>query len=311
MDLRDAYVFARGVSSLLPPERRAGHRLVWVRGASYASRILVAEGEGFAVVGRHSQCSVQLADDPFVALRHLLVRSVALPSGGVALRVVDLHTGSGFFLADGSQHTSVLAEGPVAFSVGEYAVVALPNGGPHEEGLPHELPALDHEGSRLAPEQLAALAEVMSPYRVHARPSMRSSRITSLPVPMLVGEPLSPNDGRSAASGRGRYELTLRRGDLQASLALTEMDLARGVIVGRSEKCISESLRRVTEMGTSRVHVLVVREGDAIHAYDLASTQGTYVGAKLALRVRLPEDGSTSLVLGSTPGAVEMAWRAG
>lgn len=311
MDLRDAYTFAHGLTSLVPHDDREGHRLVWMRGSTYASRLLVASGDAFVVVGRHTQCSVSLPEDPFVALRHLLVRSVALPSGGVALRVFDLHTGVGFFLADGSAQTSVLAEGPVAFSVGDYALVALPSGGAggasRDEALPKELPSLDHEGSALAREQLAALEHVMSPYRANARPSMRSSRITRLPMPVMVGEPPPQS---TATPGRRRYEISLSRRGASASVALTDAELARGVVIGRSEKCVSATLRRVTEMGTSRVHLLVVREGADIHAYDLASTQGTFHGKKPVSRARLPEQGTTALLLGTTPDAVQFGWRA-
>lgn len=310
VDLEHAYAFARGVVELAPPLTTPGHRFVWLRGASYASNTLFAAEDGFAVVGRHSNCGIPLADDPFVALRHVLARSVVLPSGALALRLFDLHTGTGFFLADGSRQTSVLAEGPVVFSVGEYAFVAIPQGVANApaEPLPVEAPPIELESSAHVRDQLAALDRAMSPYRVNARPSNRSSRITSLPPAVIVGEPLPPSLGRLAG---GRYELTLGRANVQASVTLTDEDLARGVVIGRSEKCHSEALRRVTEEGTSRVHVLVLREGSAISAYDLASTQGTYLGARRVRRARLPGSGSAMLILGNTKNAVCLAWRAG
>src|SRR5205823_834066 len=87
VNLREAYGFARGIARIQPnaPQNRAGHRLVWVRGTSFACTSLIASEEAFAVVGRHTQCGVVLPDDPCVALRHVLVRSIALPAGGVAL----------------------------------------------------------------------------------------------------------------------------------------------------------------------------------------------------------------------------------
>ena len=115
MNLREAYQFARGLGQM-QRETTNGHRIVWVRGTTFAASSLVENA--FAVVGRHTQCGVVLADDPFVALRHLLVRSIALPSGGLALRVFDLHTDIGFVLPDGSRQTSIFAEGPVAIGVG-------------------------------------------------------------------------------------------------------------------------------------------------------------------------------------------------
>ncbi len=272
VDLGHAYGFARGLVGLEADARPAGHRLVWVRGAAYASTLLDAGESSFAILGRHTSCSVQLADDPHVALRHLLVRSLALPSGSV-LAITDLHTDAGFRLADGSRHTSVLAEGPVVFSVGEYAVVALPAG--RDSACPGELPP---------------------------------PRITTMPMPAFVGDAMPPSVSRLAG---GTYALTLARDGHEATVSITEDELVRGVLIGRSEKCHSERLRRVTESGTSRVHVLVVREGSAIHAYDLASTQGTYIGASRVRRARLPAQGSAMLILGHTPSAVRLAWRAG
>src|SRR4051794_36919536 len=91
VDLRQAYVFARGVARIQADTAgQNGHRLIWVRGTSFGASTLVASDEAFAVVGRHTQCGVVLAEDPFVALRHVLVKSIALPAGGLALRVFDL-----------------------------------------------------------------------------------------------------------------------------------------------------------------------------------------------------------------------------
>lgn len=296
VDLRQAYVFARGIAKMQasPADQRPGHRLVWVRGGSFASRSLVAADDAYAIVGRHTQSDVVLADDPFVALRHLLVRSIVLPSGGVALRILDLQTHLGFVLPDGSRHTSIFAEGPVAVALGEYALVALPTE-THGDQLPGELPP---------PEMVA---NAMSPYRHNARPvSNRVSRITLMPRPVMIGEPLPPSLGRLASGGA--YSLTLQREGRSATVGLSEEDLSRGAIVGRSEKCCSELLRRITDVNTSRAHVLVLRDGPLVHAYDLASTQGTYQQGFPARRAVLADQG-TMLTLGRGDGAVRLWWQ--
>lgn len=269
--------------------------------------MLVAADEAFAVVGRHTQCSVVLPDDPFVALRHVLVRSIALPSGGVALRMLDLHTGMGFVLPDGSTRTAIFAEGPIAVGVGEYALVALPTESKGDE-LPGEMPAPVVDMPSAVRDQLQALAVAMSPYRVNARPVNRTSRITLMPSPVMVGEPLPPSLDR--LSSGGRHALTLVRGGRSATVQITEEDLARGVVIGRSEKCHAEMLRRITDENTSRVHVLVLREGTTIYAYDLASTQGTYVNGMPARRVVLAADGA-AVTLGRGDNAVRLFWQHG
>lgn len=307
-DLRQAYTFARSLARMPPLAQRAedngpGHRLVWVRGPSFASTSISANGEAFTVVGRHTQCGVVLPDDPSVALRHVLVRSVLLPAGGVALRVFDLHTDIGFVLPDGTRHTSIFAEGPIAIALGSYALVALPTESPGNE-LPGEMPAPVVDTPPDVRQQLEALAVAMSPYRVNARPLNRHSRITLMPCPVMVGEPMPQSLGRLTG---GRHAITLARGQRSATMSITDDDLVRGVMIGRSEKCHSEMLRRITDESTSRTHVLVLREGPMVYAYDLASTHGTYVNGMPTRRVALSDAGS-SVTLGRGDNAVHLAW---
>ncbi len=306
VDLRQAYGFARGVVQLQPAESGPGHRLVWVRGAAFSCSSLIASDDAFAVIGRHTQCELVLPDDPFVALRHVLVRSLTLPSGGVALRVFDLHTGLGFGLPDGTRHSSIFAEGPIAIAIGEYALVALPTETSGNE-LPGELPPPVMETPPHVREQLQALASAMSPYRVNARSSNRMSRITLMPRPVMVGEAMPPTLGRLATGGQ--YALTLSRAGRSATVTLSEEDISRGVMIGRSEKCHAEMLRRITDENTSRTHILVLREGGAVSAYDLASTHGTFVNGLPARRVRLFKSG-TSVSLGRGKNAVRLSWHA-
>ena len=306
-DLREAYAFARGVARMQPDllGGRAGHRFFWVRGAAFGACTVLAQSDAFVIVGRHTQCGIVLPDDPFVALRHLLVRSIALPSGGAAVRILDLHTQLGFLLPDGSRQTSIFAEGPVAIGVGEYALVGLPTES-RDDQLPNELPRPQVDTPAAVRDQIAAMEKAMSPYRANARPdSNRSSRITLMPRLVMIGEPLPPRLGRLA--GGGKWAITLEREGRSATISLSEEDLAGGVLIGRSEKCHSETLRRITDNNTSRVHVLVMREGAHVVAYDLASTQGTYQNNLPARRTDLADTG-TLLTLGRGDKAVRFFW---
>jgi hypothetical protein len=306
VDLRQAYTFARGIARIQPGNGHAtpGHRLVWVRGSAFACTTLVSAQDAFTVVGRHTQCGVVLPDDPFVALRHVLVRSIALPAGGVALRMIDLHTGIGFVLPDGSRHTSIFAEGPIAVGLGEYALVALPTES-HGDELPGEMPPPVVDTPSAVREEVQVLAAAMSPYRVNARPVNRTSHITLMSRPVMLGEPLPPSLGRLATGGR--YALTLARGGRSATVMVTDEDLVRGVVIGRSDKCHTEMLRRITDESTSRVHILIMREGPYVYAYDLASTQGTYLNGIPAHRVALADAGA-SITLGRGENYVRLIW---
>ena len=302
VDLHEAYKFAKACSGFAAVPQR-GHRLLWVNRGAFAAQTLAADAAAFAIVGRHTSCSFVVPEDPFVALRHLLVRSIALPSGGVALRLFDLHTDIGFVLPNGTQQTSIFAEGPVAIGIGEYALVALPTANGQ---LPDDMPEPTVHTPPKVKEQLAAMGEAMSPYRQNARPNPRASRITLMPSLMMVGEPMPQSLGRLASGGS--FAITLARAGRTATVKLTDQELDCGVIIGRSTKCHSEELRRITEEGTSRVHLLILREGAVVYAYDLASTQGTYMmsGAPIR-RVALPDNGAM-LTLGGTDQAVRFLW---
>lgn len=300
-DLDVAYAFARQVARQHEARMRGVYRVVWHHASGFGIVPLGIGGDAFAIVGRHTKCSVVLGDDPFLSLRHLLVRAYPLPSAGAAIRIVDLQTGIGFRLPDGSRHTSIVAEGPLALGIGAYALVILPPE-TREDALPQALPAPDirpesARGDRARPAQDGG------PYRANALPLNRASRITSLPQPIMVGEILPPALGRLAHGGS--YALTLERDGRSATVQLSLDDLSRGVIVGRSDKCHSEALRRITDVNTSRTHVLVVREGEAIVAYDLASTQGTFDAKTPIWRRVMPEAGQ-ALFLGRGRGQVRM-----
>jgi hypothetical protein len=309
VDLREAYALARGMVRMQPDALggQVGHHLFWVRGGAFGKTTLVARSDAFAIIGRHTQCKIVLPDDPFVALRHVLVRSLALPSGGVALRILDLHTSLGFVLADGSRQSSVLVEGPTAVAIGEYALIGLPTETPNDQ-LPEHLPPPRVEMPTSVREQMAALENAMSPYRANATSERnRTSHFTLMPRLVMMGEPIPPRLGRLATGGA--WSITLDRGRRSATMNVSEEDLAGGVVIGRSEKCHAENLRRITDTGTSRVHVLLLREGSDVVAYDLASTQGTWVGHRPAHRVALDPNG-TILTLGRGENAVRMTWRA-
>ncbi|MBX3227129.1 MAG: FHA domain-containing protein [Labilithrix sp.] len=302
-DLRAAYAFARGVVKSSPDTLggRSGHRIVFIRKAAFGGVPLVAHPDAFVVVGRHSQCGLVLHDDPFVSLRHLLVRSVGLPSGKVALRLLDLHTDMGFTLADGSRQSSVFAEGPVAVGLGEYAIVALPNESEDDE-LPNDLPTPVVE--ELPPRPAG------NPYREPAprsKGSNRLSRITLMPMSVVLGSQVpAANLGNLTSSSR--WAVTLERKGHTATVSVTAQDLVGGVVIGRSEKCISENLRRITDSCTSRLHVLFLREGEKVHAFDLASTHGISVEGTVVRHLEVSDHGAV-LLLGSGDTAVRCFWR--
>jgi hypothetical protein len=288
---------------------RAGHRLFWMRpdSAQPAGRAILPAHPAWdasVVVGSHRKCGIVFADDPSVALRHVLLRSIALPSGSVALRVIDLHTDLGFMLMEGTHQTSIFAEGPIAVAIGEHALVALPASAPidgrKDERFPTDLPPPETSTPLEVENQLAQMAQALGPYRANARP-LGWSRITLMPRLLMMGE------SHLGHAGGPSWTITLEREGRSAMQTVSEEDLAAGVVIGRSEKCHSEELRRITDDNTSRTHVLILREGEHICAYDLASTHGLFQAGAQARRIVLGATATFQLGRGSR--SVRVLWQ--
>jgi hypothetical protein len=233
---------------------------------------LLAEG-AFLVIGRHSQCTLQL-DDPNVSLRQLVVHW-SQESGVPLIRLWDLHTGRGFSTEDGRLTRAVAAERLLLGSVGRYTLAVLPIG-----------PEVPLDDPRLAwaslPERRFAAARLASE---RPRGGGRDSTDTHTLPPVVFGA--DPVLGRVA--GMMRVEGT----DGNTECRISEDQLERGLLFGRYERC---QLAMVGDHMLSRVHLMVVRVGEQLWAVDTASTNGTRRnGAPVSAS---PLQGAASLLLG-------------
>jgi hypothetical protein len=150
-----------------------------------------------------------------------------------------------------------------------------------------------------AHDRISLYAAPAGPYRGNARPSS-ASRVTLMPRLVIPGE-------RGLRSRPTAFALTLERGEESAMLGISEEELGRGIIVGRSMSGISERLGLVTTDVVSRTHLLILREQGSTHAYDLASTFGVF---RDDAPVRWTTLGRTaSLRLGRGSDAVRLLWR--
>lgn len=282
--LDDAYRRARTLDAT--PMNVPGVRLVWCNGPEIGWFNLAAHRRAYAVVGRHTRCDVVLPLDAAVALRHVLVRATVLDDGGIAVRVLDLRTGLGFHLDDDGERRALAAVGPLALRIGRYALVALPSGCQ----LPAERP-------------LTQIVDAPAMPTDSRRSSSRITSVTTLPPAPMLEDIL--RDVAAPAFAR----LTLRRGDLWASVDLPDSALDAGVLVGRADRCETR-LRSVLTESVSRVHVLLLREQGEIHAFDVASMQGVYADGQRVRRVRLPDRGGTLRLASKDPVLLEWHPRA-
>jgi hypothetical protein len=76
--------------------------------------------------------------------------------------------------------------------------------------------------------------------------------------------------------------------------------------VGRADKCETQ-LRPALTPSISRVHLLILREHGVVHAFDVASTQGTWGPDGRIRRVDLGDEHSLQL---ATKEPVTLYWQA-
>jgi hypothetical protein len=292
------------------PPKAPGFRVYWARTNGMGWTDLAAPGE-YAILGRHSECDGLLGNEPTLPLRHLLATTVPL-ADGLALRLLDLQTGTPFYLDDGTPRRSLVVSGSVAISVGEQTVGAVPieetDGVPKLALGPLYRPKVTD--ARSSQSMMAAPVPTQEqPYRSAApvpAPGLGPGRltlVTSMPpprsfadlAPFRASQVLELGEDRSwppAAVAR----IVVQRGTLMAQVDLSAEQLEHGVILGRADRCLDQGLMAVLNNATSRAHVLLLRnpqEHDVLDVFDLCSTNGTYVRGQRVRRIRIESDGAT------------------
>ncbi len=283
-----------------------------------------------AIVGRHDQCDLYLADHAQLALRHLAVilDPVASWSRGATspYQLVDLRSADGFTDEHGRPLRAVRCDGPAILRCAGYTLFVLPLGDPTDwpatgaaawAALPervylderaadspravvHAVPR-DHAaaGPGFPRGTIATGAAIATGARDVAVGSTgsRQSRITVVPGPRDHSLRLVTDDdrvGTLALHGPGRT-LTL---DVGAHA------LADGILLGRYARCDGTL---ADDASVSRVHALLIQLDDTLCVIDTASTNGTALPGLPADRlVELLPDRPTDVLLGT---ATTLRWR--
>ncbi len=290
-ELRDAYVFAARLLLAQPAACRVGYRLFWVHGRDLGWIDLEASPFTYAVLGWHDQCDLKLPRQSRIANRHLLASSYYLADGTVALRLLDLQSGNPFTI-EGQPRQSVCVSGPLLVGVGDCALgcVPLPEFHRHRGDLPDgfEVPRYTTSESLVPPEASQRLE--------------RSTHITVLPRVSQVQDLVRPP---SAPPGFARF--TLRRQTRACSVEVSQEDLYAGILIGRAETCMDRGLRHVLSAQISRLHILLLAERGEAYAFDLCSTNGTWLSGSRVRRILLTNRG-IQLVLSGNESKVELLW---
>lgn len=251
-----------------------------------------------AIIGRHSMCGVALPSrHEATALRHLAVLVRATSLTGVRVRVIDLHTQAGFSDESGRVLQSITADGSVFLRAGDavFAILATEDGEPAADAavqyatIPERIFVEEREGTSGAERRFESV-------RALRKISSSSTIVRSKLGAIAAAGELRDTDERVFGTLLVRGAGGGLRREVGASI------LERGLLVGRYTRCEVGS----SDSGDgklSRVHALIVKDGDDVLAIDTASSNGiSHHGKSVLLHVL--EDGDT-LDLG---GELELTW---
>jgi hypothetical protein len=253
----------------------------------------------FAVIGRHDRCDFSLGRDPSLSLRHLLLAARAA-GGEVRLRLLDLQTGGGFFTEDGRRCEALTADGPMFVRAGGYHLFLLPTGSLCPLAWANKssdawamIPERVYRDSRI-PQRGAAPPLALVP----DKPRVRRTVITQIVHPPGLLRRFSPAVG---ARGAPVAEVELAGSGASERFTVHEAEVERGLLIGRYERCQVET----QDDKISRVHLLVIRDGEDVWAVDTASSNGTTAAGQRVRRLRL--NAETQLLLAQE---VTLRWNA-
>ncbi len=120
-------------------------------------------------------------------------------------------------------------------------------------------------------------------------------------VQLGPGEADGPPESGSVwrpSGGDMRINLTHRAKRIGTSVVFPAAEVARGVVLGRALPALpSDVLRVLDDLSVSRAHLLLVRHGPEVFAFDLYTPNGTRVDGLRFQRFRVPASG-TMLDLG-------------
>lgn len=271
-------------------ESAVGH--VWLRASLDKTRA--------TVVGRHSMCGLVMPRDRTeISLRHMVFLVRASSHSEVRVRAIDLHTKTAFGDEDGRVLQAVMAEGPMFLSVGGVHLVVVPT----EGELP--VPTTGEEAYACLPERVFFDERHGTSGHIERRADAPlqgipegATLVRSKQGPLAAAGELCKDDETPRAS------LTVRADAGPVRRAVGDTALERGVLFGRYQRCdVGTTIDEESRL--SRVHLMLIRDGDDVVAVDTSSTNGTYLEGRSVAVLRL-EDGHVL----DLAGELEVAWHA-
>ena len=240
------------------------------------------------VLGRHTEADLHVDErHAGVSLRQALLR-VRRDEGELVLALMDLESPSGIALHDGRRVRALEARGPFAASLGGMMMLFLPD----EAGLvlPDALPVpeLRSVEARDTPDTRQGHGLVQASVGAGGRSNPRRDRSHSLisevagysrpsdgslvPRRRDVGSHVEVDMVTARQAGASAFAVSMEGRDV-GTLVLTRAQLTAGVLVGRYGRCWDFGDQPLPST-VSRVHALLLYEGERLRVLDLASTNG-------------------------------------
>lgn len=220
------------------------------------------------VLGRHAQCDMVLDDDPGVSLRHVIARFYH-QDGALRVRFLDLQSRTGLIDENGHPRSSLIST--------RHLFVRFAR---------HHLFAVRHDGRiwRMDPDE--AWAALPARELIEAAPVEMTPRREPSIRPQLHLED-NPGETTFITSVSGSSFLQTQRPSRAGTVGTITFEgraidvspeqLAGGVLIGRYERCLIETLHGEDNDAISRVHVCLLLDETGLWLIDTASTNGTWV----------------------------------
>jgi hypothetical protein len=242
---------------------RAAIGSLWLDAALDAPRL--------AILGRHPLCDLVVPSRcTEVSLRHLAIGVRALDLETVRIRVMDLATGSGFVDESGRALSAVTCDDGFAIAIGSVSLLFLPT--PHLGPIPSS--AEDME--RALPPRVFLDEHSRVPSRPRAPSTFASTIIRADAPPVLAERELCPDHERPL----GWIHLD-ELGESGRPQPIAASALARGVLIGRYERCHLRGTDSQRSAELSRVHAMLWSpDGVGVWVVDTASSNGVVVGLR-------------------------------
>jgi len=255
------------------------------------SAALAAKPDGINVItiGRHGHADLFLPQEPTMSLRQGAVIVYPHADGeAVRFRVLDLRAAQPFEDERGRQFEALEARWPVFLRAGAYSFFVFPRGpgatswAESPESAWEEMPERVYVDEAVIGTRGGGDEPRFVP-RSPERAALDAATTLVLPLrgPVFEHEKLR-QDGETP---RGR--LVVATAEREMTLVLGETAVARGVLLGRYERCDGSGFGILSHLAISRVHAIVIEIAGQLYAIDAGSTNGLWVAGERVRMARL------------------------